>query len=168
VTLGSVRGYIRLMPLSRLGLPLLVAGAIACDAAPLAGPSDCAILELTPVTAAAATTEFDYVACDAEGRPLLVGQLALDFATDGSISGTWRIGWAPGADRDAQVGPQVGEGQVRGVLANGQAQLDMNPGWADNNVYLSGALGPGGIGGAWSWSTLLGHVSGGAFMARRR
>jgi hypothetical protein len=156
------------MTLSRLGLPLLLAGTIACDPAALEAPLDCTMLELAPVAAGSSLMDLDYVACDAAGHPLLVGRMSLNIATNGDISGTWRIGWAPGADQNADVGPQVGEGEVRGSLSEGRAYLDLNPGWADNNVYLSGALGPGGLGGEWSWSTLLGHVSGGNFMARRR
>lgn len=154
------------MRLARLGLRLTLTTAVACGGRSLSGPSNCSVLE--PAAVAAVTGDYAYVACDAEGRPLLLGQLALAVETDGTIRGTWEIDRAPGVDRAAEVGPQVGEGEVQGFVQDGHAWLNLNPGWADNNVFLSGVFGPGGIGGSWSWSTLLGPRSGGAFTARRR
>jgi hypothetical protein len=43
--------------------------------------------------------------------------------------------------------------------------LDLNPGWADNNVLLDGALNGSTWTGRWSYSTLGGALNGGSFTA---
>ena len=111
---------------------------------------------------------FDYIACDADGRLLLVGQLVLQTASGGAVTGTWVIDWAPGADRNVNVGPQIGSGELQGFLNAGQLMVDLNPGWADNNVYLAAEWRLEGGRGMWSWSTLIGPQGGGSFVARLR
>ena len=111
---------------------------------------------------------FDYIACDADGRLLLVGQLALETTSGGVVTGTWMIGWVPGADRNVNVGPQIGSGELQGFFNAGQLMVDLNPGWADNNVYLAAEWQPGGGRGTWSWSTIIGPQAGGRFVARSR
>jgi hypothetical protein len=112
---------------------------------------------------------YRYTATDSAGTELLVGQLDLIFHTDSTVSGSWIIGWAPEADQNTVVGPQVGEGSLRGLLAADGVILDLNPNVADNNVFLSGAFDleslPPGLVGEWTHSTLIGPVAAGRFTA---
>jgi hypothetical protein len=169
VTRPGLGGYLVVMRLSAFSLPLMLTTAMACGGSSFGPPAprDCAILELAPGPPISAA-QYDYVACASDGRVLLVGRLALRFEPDGIVTGTWEIDWAPGADRAGEVGPQVGKGELRGSLTDRRAWLDLNPGWADDNVFLAGDSGTPGIGGTWSWSTLTGPRAGGTFAARRR
>ena len=71
-----------------------------------------------------------------------------------------------GADTTAQVGPQVGHGTLSGrQIADGGVQLDLNPFYADNNVFLSATVGVTGLSGVWSWSGFAGPIANGRFQA---
>jgi hypothetical protein len=112
-----------------------------------------------------------YQATDSAGTLLLTGTLQLVFHDDSSVTGSWGIDWAPDADTDTEVGPQVGEGTLQGQLGAEDLVLDLNPGFADNNVLLAGALvrdspAPQ-LAGDWSHSALLGAVAAGHFTATR-
>jgi len=118
--------------------------------------------------AAVAAGSYDYAACDGDGRLLLLGRLVIETTSGGTVTGTWMIDWAPGADRNVNVGPQIGSGELQGFVNAGQLMVDLNPGWADNNVYLAAEWHAGGSRGTWSWSTLIGPQGGGSFVARLR
>jgi hypothetical protein len=98
---------------------------------------------------------------------LLVGSVQVVVRDDSSLSGTWEIEWAPGADRSSAVGPQVGTGSVGGQYGSEHTLIDLNPGWADNNVFLVAYADGGDLTGAWYHSTLVGSVAGGRFELRR-
>jgi hypothetical protein len=103
------------------------------------------------------------------GQLLLVGTVTLDVRPDSSLAGSWVIRWAPGADTTATVGPQVGTGTLHGRYDGERTQIDLNPGWADNNVYLlAAAADHGQLTGQWQHSTLIGPVAQGRFELRRR
>lgn len=110
---------------------------------------------------------FAYSAFDATGQPLLVGSLTIEAAPDSTLSGTWSIHWAPGADTTATIGPQVGTGTLAGRSGSDGVFVDLNPGWADNNVFLMGGAAPGILAGEWQHSTILGPVAQGRFTLRR-
>jgi hypothetical protein len=112
---------------------------------------------------------YRYTATDSAGTELLIGQLDLAFHTDSTISGTWIIDWAPEADQNTAVGPQVGEGTLEGLLAADGVVIDLNPNVADDNVFLYGAFDLEsewtGLDGGWGHSTLTGPVAAGYFTA---
>ncbi len=144
--------------MKRLALGLLVAAAgVACSDG-VTGPE-----ELSGV--------YVYQATDSTGTVLLIGTLQILFHDDSSVSGSWGIERAPDADIDTEVGPQVGEGTLQGQLSAEDLVLDLNPGSADNNVFLAGALVRGSpaprLAGDWSHSTLAGAVTAGHFTATR-
>lgn len=138
------------------GLSLVAAGVACSDG--VTGPD-----ELSGV--------YVYQATDSAGTLLLTGTLQLVFHDDWSVTGSWGIDWAPDADTDTEVGPQVGEGTLQGQLSAEDLVLDLSPGIADNNVFLVGALVRGSLApqlaGDWSYSTLLGAVAAGHFTATR-
>lgn len=115
-----------------------------------------------------ATGVYAYAACDSAGQLLLLGQLTLSVAPSGSVEGSWHIDWVPGADRSTEVGPQVGGGTLAGSVHGTQVTLTLNPGWADNNVLLTGTWGSGGGGGSWSYVAFTGPRAAGPFAASRR
>ncbi len=111
--------------------------------------------------------EYRYVARATSGATLLVGTLELTFPDDSTVTGTWSITWAPGADTTAEVGPQVGNGTLVGTRSGTTMFLDLNPGYADHNVFLQAVAIGAGFEGEWSWSTFAGPRSRGAFAATR-
>ena len=144
--------------MKRLTLGLFVAVAcLGCSDA-VTGPD-----ELTGVYA--------YQAMDSAGTLLLTGTLQLVVHDDSSVTGSWGIDWAPDADTDTEVGPQVGDGTLQGRLGAEELVLDLNPGVADNNVFVAGTLVRGStapqLAGDWSHSTLVGAVAAGRFAATR-
>jgi hypothetical protein len=156
-------------PLSRTAILAALATTLGCGTSPLQPLAQ--RLAGCPVGAAGggqpASGRYAYGACDEQGRLALLGHLDLVIDATGAIAGTWEIEWAPGADRSTEVGPQVGSGELEGWLDGADATLHLNPGWADNNVRLTGTWHGGGGGGFWSYSTLTGPRSSGSFTARR-
>ena len=107
-----------------------------------------------------------YNAASAQGVSLLAGSLSLAIHADSTVTGTWVIDWVAGADTTARVGPQVGTGTFGGQqFADGSVQLNLNPLYADNNVFLSATVTRDGFSGEWSWSGLPGVLSSGRFTA---
>ena len=108
---------------------------------------------------------FEYTAFDSSGTPVVHGALDLIRKDSAAITGTWELE-AVGSPQN--IGPQVGRGSLEGWINHDRTvHLNLNPGWADNNVFLSGKLEEGFIHGTWSWSTIVGETSRGTFVARK-
>lgn len=94
---------------------------------------------------------------------LIRGTWDFQIAADSAVTGTWSAAWLDGADRDAQVGPQVGSGILSGrLLSDGSLSLGLNPDLVDNNVWVEVRPESGSIG-TWTWSTIAGPWSNGPF-----
>lgn len=95
------------------------------------------------------------------------GRVDLLVADDSSVTGTWKLQRVL-PNTGIEVGPQVGTGTLLGRRTDTGIWLDLNPGWADNNVFL--ALhpdSPGALSGTWDHSTIAGPVIGGAVRLQR-
>lgn len=104
-----------------------------------------------------------YTAYDTLGNAVVTGTMTIDASDSSSVTGTWVL------DSTAvhyRIGPQVGSGTLRGSLHNGVLTVDLNPGWADNNVFLSGTYSGSTYSGTWYYSTFVGTVSRGTFVVR--
>ena len=101
--------------------------------------------------------------------PVVTGTMTLQVGEDSAVTGSWELRRVPGSDPNIQVGPQVGSGTLAGRLdASGFVAVDLNPGWADNNVYLLlGGYTPSRLTGTWDHSTLIGSVAGGPVELQR-
>lgn len=110
---------------------------------------------------------FQYSATNGAGKTLLVGKLVLVFTNDSVITGTWQLAPAPGVQASEIPGSQVGSGSLRGRRVDGKIVLDLNPGFADNNVTLEASSARSGYTGTWSWSSFAGPQAGGSFKAVR-
>lgn len=95
--------------------------------------------------------------------PVVTGTVTLAVDGDSVVTGTWQLQRVPGSDTTIQVGPQLGAGTLAGRLSvSGLVAVDLNPGWADNNVFLVlGGATRDRLTGTWSHSTLIGPVAGG-------
>ena len=108
-----------------------------------------------------------YQATTLAGEPLIRGRMTIDVRPDSTIVGTWSAGWAPGADRTVEVGDQIGTGTLVGRQMEDGAYIDLNPGYADNNVILLPVRTDRGFTGTWYWSTIAGPRTYGKFTALR-
>ena len=109
--------------------------------------------------------QFDgnYLAYDQSGNLILQGLLHFTVNEDSTVTGSWEIDWVPGANTSLQVGQQIGSGGLVGQIINGRLNLDLNPGWADNNVILQGNWSEGEMDGTWRWVTFAGPTTYGRF-----
>ncbi|HWN19322.1 MAG TPA: hypothetical protein VNO19_10450 [Gemmatimonadales bacterium] len=123
-------------------------------------PGDVAVRDLSG--------SYRYLAYDSAGTLLLEGQLVLAQVDGSTLTGTWVIHWAPGADTTRTVGPQLGSGSVHGAPAGDRWHLTLTPGWADNNVDLIAEAKEGDLEGAWAHSIITGPYTGGSFQAVRQ
>ena len=82
--------------------------------------------------------------------------------TAGVIDGKWEIKTSAPM---AQTGPQNGRGKIGGQWSGNKIMLDLNPGWRDNNVVLSGKFQKGKISGTWGWNGIAGTMAEGTFEA---
>mgnify|MGYP001180832947 FL=1 len=102
------------------------------------------------------------------GADVVTGTVQLLAQEDSSITGTWALQRVPGSDTSIAVGPQLGTGTLQGHRTASELWLDLNPGWADNNVFL--VLQPAvsnALAGTWDHSTIIGPVTGGPVELRR-
>lgn len=145
---------------------MLVALACAEPTATLAGRGTCA--SSPPVGPPPNSASYAHVACNDRDVVVLVGRLNVTIDPDGSVLGAWEVEWARGADPATPVGPQIGRGALAGYRHAGRVAVDLNPGWADNNVLLDGAWGVDVGTGRWTWVGFPGPLAGARFVARRR
>ena len=111
------------------------------------------------------TQTWEYTAYDFNNTAVVSGTFIV--TADGRhFTGTWETQLLK---PNAEVGPQVGTGDLLGEWdTEGQSIFfDMNPGWADNNVFLTATPDGDMLRGNWSHSTLTGVRTGGQFTARR-
>lgn len=101
--------------------------------------------------------------------PVVTGTMTLQVAEDSAVTGSWELRRVPGSDPTIPVGPQLGSGTLAGRLdASGFVAVDLNPGWADNNVYLLlDGYTPSRLTGTWGHATLIGPVAGGPVELQR-
>jgi hypothetical protein len=101
--------------------------------------------------------------------PVVTGTVTLLVNEDSTVTGSWELQRVPGSDPAIQVGPQLGAGTLAGRLnASGIVAVDLNPGWADYNVFLAlEGESLNALTGDWTLSTLIGPVAGGSAELRR-
>ncbi len=105
---------------------------------------------------------YQYKAFDPENQVVVVGTLTMTIDDEGLVTGEWALEKQGSFEK---TGPQIGAGTLEGSIRKNEIQLNLNPGWADNNVLLSGRFERGAWVGTWSWVTFVGPTSGGSFEA---
>jgi hypothetical protein len=96
------------------------------------------------------------------GGLVITGRVTLSVQSN-AVTGTWALRQAGPAN--GPLGPQIGEGPLAGALNGSGLWVDLNPGWADYNVFLDGKVIGNTWTGRWSLSTLSGSANGGLFTA---
>jgi hypothetical protein len=107
-------------------------------------------------------SSYSYKAYNSKGSLVVAGTITLAVTDGGTMSGRWTLECvAPGE----KVGPQTGTGTLSGTIQGTTVTINLNPGWVDNNVFLSGSLDKDRLSGTWMWSTFVGSTSQGGFEA---
>jgi len=107
---------------------------------------------------------YQYSGYEGWGGLVITGLITLSAQTN-PVTGNWSLRQV--GEPIGPIGPQIGEGELRGSLSGSQLAADLNPGWADNNVFLNGQLTGNTWTGLWSYSTFGGAVNGGPFTAEK-
>jgi hypothetical protein len=107
-------------------------------------------------------TSYSYNGYNAKGLMVVVGSMTLAITDGSAVSGTWRL---ESTAQGEKLGPQTGSGTLAGSIQGSTVTINLNPGWADNNVFLSGSLDGDRFTGTWMWSTFVGPTSEGRFEA---
>jgi hypothetical protein len=107
-------------------------------------------------------TSYNYVGYDASGREVVRGTLAFHLKDSVTVEGSWEF---EATGSTSNIGPQVGKGTLGGSAYGDTLFLNLNPGFADNNVILSGVLSGGEFSGTWSWIGFAGVITQGTFRA---
>ncbi len=102
---------------------------------------------------------YRYTGYDSLGAVLITGTLEFKSVDSTSARGTWEL------DGPEGYGPQIGVGTFEGWIDGGVVTLNLNPGWADNNVFLYGRMAAGVYSGQWDWVTFIGPTYTGSFTA---
>jgi hypothetical protein len=105
---------------------------------------------------------YSYSAFNSKGQLVVVGSMTVAMMDSRIVSGTWRLECVAQCEN---VGPQTGTGTLRGSIQESTVTINLNPGWADNNVFLSGSFDKDRFSGTWMWSTFVGPTSEGTFEA---
>ena len=108
---------------------------------------------------------FQYLAFDTVGTLIVSGWMAISIQDSTHISGEWHF---KKEGNPQNIGPQTGNGSLVGGFANGQLQINLNPNYVDNNVFLAGQMQATSYSGTWIWSGYPGLINRGNFQAIRR
>jgi hypothetical protein len=115
-----------------------------------------------------------YSGHDASGRKVVTGWIRIDVPSaampaGAAFEGTWSLR-ALVVPRRYELGPQVGFGTLEAEIRADGTAVSLNPGCADDCVFLFGTLTFGGPApmkyeGTWEWNTLTGSRNSGTFSA---
>ena len=108
---------------------------------------------------------FSYTSYDSTGAPLSSGWFTMKHSDSVTVTGEWHFN---AADNPQNVGPQLGEGTLTGMVQGDKVVINLNPEFADNNVGLSGTMTGDRISGIWMWTTFAGPANQGTFTAVKK
>lgn len=124
-----------------------------------------AVTTCTQPTDSTPSGAFAFSSYDSTGAPVSSGWFSMKFSDSVTISGEWHFN---PQDNPQDVGPQIGQGTLAGLVQGDQVFINLNPDYADNNVSLSGTMTENRISGIWMWTTFTGPTNQGTFEAERK
>jgi hypothetical protein len=136
----------------------ILAAALAAGIALFAGCAE------DPTSPSAIAGRYQYTAYNAGDTAVVIGSVIINNRDSTLLTGNWTLAGINGA---TDVGPQIGGGALGGSTASG-VSINLNPGWADNNVILHGAFTGNEITGTWSWISFVGVTAEGRFVMKKR
>ena len=107
---------------------------------------------------------YKYTGYDSSWNKIIIGYLWIKSVDSTSVKGSWDFKLIR---NEENIGPQIGKGVFEGVTdMRGSLSLNLNPGWADNNVILDGnTFLPYRFEGAWHYIGVAGEINWGRFEA---
>jgi hypothetical protein len=105
---------------------------------------------------------YSYQAYDSLGNLIVGGWLSFEFTDSVGIEGTWNLKNL--TDRN-DLGPQIGDGILKGGSSDSRIWMELNPQFRDNNLHLEGTTDDDRIEGTWAWLTFAGVSNWGTFKA---
>lgn len=108
---------------------------------------------------------FTYIGYDSTDIKIVKGWIKINFDDSTTISGEWEL------DKigDLQnIGPQLGSGQLIGSVQDSQLFLNLNPQYADNNVFLICPYNNQKLIGKWNYVGFPGIINYGCFVAEKQ
>jgi len=109
------------------------------------------------------TEGYAYRALDSSGTELVRGVLFVTMEDSTRLSGFWNL--EATGNGQGRIGPQVGSGTLEGFLEGAEIQINLNPDYADNNVFLLGTMSASGFDGTWQFVGFPGVLASGTFRA---
>ncbi len=107
---------------------------------------------------------YSYSAFGEQGTLLVSGHITIAIEDTSRITGTWTL---KAEVPDPQVGPMIGDGTLEGYIDGETVYMNLNPGWADNNVFLLGKKAGSRLAGTWEHVGFAGVIATGSFVAVR-
>jgi hypothetical protein len=139
-------------------MPFLIVLAVSFSLVACTDTGDPVVSDLQP----GFPVNYSYRAFAANGSLVVAGTMSLTATDTTSVTGTWAF---EGISLIDKIGPQVGSGRLVGNVKETTISINLNPGWADNNVQLLGTIGSHRITGTWTWVTFVGPTTKGTFEA---
>lgn len=107
---------------------------------------------------------YDYTARDSSAE-VVRGILWIAVDDSGRIAGRWQLEQV--RPTSSPIGPQTGEGELVGMIEEAEFWINLNPEYADNNVFLVGTSGDDGLKGVWQFLGFPGVLGRGTFEAHK-
>jgi hypothetical protein len=105
---------------------------------------------------------FTYQSYDSLGNLIVDGWLKIQLKDSVTVAGSWRL---DNLGNRTDIGIQDGEGELLGQIDDSLISINLNPEYADHNVYLNGNMSDEIIEGDWIWTTFSGPTNWGTFKA---
>ena len=107
---------------------------------------------------------YQYTSYDSTGVAIVKGWLTLNYEGSLNITGEWHL---EKIGNPHNIGPQVGNGNLVGVIDQERVWVELNPQYVDNNLQLNGIIENGHYKGEWIWTSFAGITNRGSFEAVR-
>jgi len=108
------------------------------------------------------TGNFTYQSYDSLGNLIVSGWFEIEFIDSTQVEGSWHLN---NLSNRKDIGLQDGDGELIGTIERSSIVINLNPQYADHNVYLNGTIKEDSIEGQWTWSTFIGPTNWGSFRA---
>lgn len=108
---------------------------------------------------------YAYKGYDSTDVKIVCGWIKFDFDDSSMVSGEWEL------DKigDPQnIGPQIGSGELVGNVQDDQLYINLNPQYADNNVFLTSPYSDQKLEGTWNYAGFPGVINHGSFVAEKK
>ncbi len=107
---------------------------------------------------------FSYTGYDSANAKIVTGWIKVSLVDSTELTGEWEL---KKVGQSENIGPQVGSGKLSGLLTDSVAQINLNPDWIDNNVFLLFDWDAENIDGTWQYVGFPGVLNHGSFSATK-